>query len=120
MIDDFNILGDFCLSKNGLDLNYEKCSQFIFNVLTNTKNSQEKIGKSSIDFFEYLVRDEKGPKMSATKALTEIEKTVEFGSNGFANFIQAYAFAISTQGLNYSNESSLKFAREMAIKSFKK
>lgn len=120
VLEDFNALGEFCLNRNGLDLGFEKCSNFIFTILIKSKDINVSISKPSIEFYDFLVKEEKGPKLSTLKALTQIENIIEFGANGILNFNQAYSFATNADGLNIGTEPALKFAEEMAHKSIKK
>lgn len=119
VIEDFNTLGDFCLSSNGLDLGYDKCADFIFNTLQKSKTLNISISKDAIEFFDYLVKENKGPKLTVLNATTVIENTVEFGPTGVSNYKEAFNFASSTSGLSLSTKDSLKFANEMAKKTIK-
>lgn len=120
VMEDFDALGDFCLGQKGLDLGYDKCSDFIFNVLTKTKNISSTIHKAAIESFDFLVKEENGPKISVIKALAEIEKISEFGNSGFSNYKEAYLFGSSEKGLNLKNGEAMTFAADMARKTFKK
>jgi hypothetical protein len=120
VLEDFNTLGDFCMGRNGVDLGYEKCSEFIFKTLIKSKDLNVSIGKQAIEFFDFLTKEEKGPKLTVANALLEIEKVVEFGPNGMTNYRDGFSFALNNQGLNYGNIEAMKFAYDMAYKSFKK
>jgi hypothetical protein len=120
MIDDFNVLSEFCLSRNGLDLGLKNCADIIFKVLTKTKNVNAKIGKEYLDLFNFLTANEKGPKLSSLKAIEEAGKVIEFGPAGITNFIQGYQFAISEKGLKSGVKEALEVGNKMASFTFKK
>ena len=108
------------MAQNGLDLDYNKCADFVHQVLMNSKDVDSTIGKQALEFFDFLIKDEKGPKMNSKEALKEVERLVAFGPNGFTNYMTGFAFAINPKGLNLGISPATKFAEEMANLSIKK
>lgn len=120
VLEDFNMLADFCMNEKELDLGYDRCADFVLKTLINSKDMKTSIGKSALEFFDFLVRDQQGPKISTLKALEEIEKVSTFGNMGFVNYKEGFVFSNSEKGMNLKNEEAMKFAYDMASKSIKK
>jgi hypothetical protein len=120
MIEDFNILSDFCLNRTGLDLGLAKCSDLIKNVLGKTKNLNITIAKDYINLFDFLNSNEKGPKLSSSEAVSTAEKIIIYGPVGASNFIEGYQFSLSENGLKSKIPAAISFGQKMAAKTFKK
>lgn len=120
VLEDFNTLADFCMNEKELDLGYDRCADFVLKTLINSKEMKASIGKAALEFFDFLVRDQQGPKLSTLKALEEIERVSSFGNTGFANYKEGFVFSNSEKGMNLKNEEAMKFAYDMASKSIKK
>lgn len=120
VLEDFNTLSDFCMNEKELDLGYDRCADFVLKTLVNSKNIKTSIGKNSLEFFDFLVRDQQGPKISTLKALEEIEKISSYGNIGYLNYKEAFVFASSEKGMNLKNDEAMKFSYDMASKTIKK
>jgi hypothetical protein len=120
VLEDFNTLADFCMNEKELDLGYDRCADFVLKTLVNSKEIKASIGKAALDFFDFLVRDQQGPKISTLKALEEIEKVSLYGNTGYLNYKEAFVFSNSEKGMNLKNDEAMKFAYDMASKSIKK
>lgn len=119
-LEDFNLLTSFCMGKNELDLTVEKCALFVKNTLISSKDFNNTIAKDAISFYDFLVKDDKGPHMKTMEALKTIEETVKYGPTSFANFQETFSFAMSPNGLSKDNSTALKLAKEITSQSFKK
>lgn len=120
VMNDFNILSDFCLGRKGMDLSLSKCAEIIGNIVPKGEDNSNSIAKSFVDLIDFMTMDDKGPQMTLLKAVDEAAKVLEFGSRASDNYVLAYRFAISEKGLALPGAEASKFATNMASKSIKK
>jgi hypothetical protein len=117
---DFEKLGEYCMGKEGLELGFEKCSDFIATTLSNSNEYDESISESVISFIDFLTKEEKGPKLPINQALIETEKTAMYGISGFNNFREGFIFSFSEKGLGLGLKESLDIGRDLSKNAIKK
>ncbi len=120
ILTDFEILGEYCMGKEGLELGFEKCSDFIASTLSNSNEYDETISESVISFIDFLTKEEKGPKLPINQALVETEKTALYGISGFNNFKEGFIFSFSEKGLGLGLKESLDLGRDLSKNAIKK
>ncbi|GAB4021399.1 MAG: hypothetical protein Fur0010_24420 [Bdellovibrio sp.] len=120
VMNDFNILSDFCLERKGMDLSLLKCAEIIGKIIPKGEDNSNSIAKSFLELIEFLTLDEKGPKITLLKAIEITESVLDHGARATDNYILAYKFAINEKGLAIGGNEAMSFAQNMASRSIKK
>jgi hypothetical protein len=114
---DFNQFTKFCLDQKTMGLAVQQCGVVAVRF---TKFGQYFIGGVFTPFKEIyeLLRDDKRFGISIQESLDVAEKVLRNGPASKLNFIQAFNYAISNEGLNVPNRDALEFALRMTERSY--
>lgn len=115
--DDFEKILDFCVNGQHVELTKSKCGQLAARLAQKGQGFSGGVSRSFIEVFEFLTQDSKGPKIAVSAALTKSEQLATAGPAYAENFIHAYVFASSEDGLQLTDVQAMKHAQEMAGKS---
>ena len=112
--EDFVKLVDYCSGENSLNLPRPACGSFAARV---SKFGQQWEGgglsRTFIRTFEFI-RAENGVRLPTARALEIAEKLVATGPDSPDNFISAYRYGISKNGLELDESAALAFAMKMS------
>lgn len=113
----FNELVNFCVDKKSLDLPLVECAKMGARVVKSGNEFEFNVTKDFISLFNYLT-DSK-INLPTYEAISVTEHVMKFGPEAKKNFIQAYEYAISKNGLDKSIKDAIEFAKSMASNSKK-
>ncbi|MBL7663665.1 MAG: hypothetical protein JNM93_00920 [Bacteriovoracaceae bacterium] len=117
--DDFLELVKFCTHMKTLNLPLGSCAQTAAKVTRMGEKFKNSVASPFKDLFHFLTEAEAGPKLSKLEGLKFAEEMMGFGPMAEDNFVQAYKYAISKDGLGFSQVHALAFAKNLAKYSFK-
>ncbi len=112
--EEFKKLIDFCTNMKKMNLPLGTCGSMAVRITKKGEKFQASTANAYISLFNFLVEDSVGPKVSVLESVKLAEELLEQGPQSEINFIQAYKYALSKKGLNYSKSDSFKFAQKMA------
>lgn len=119
-VSDFNDLANFCKSRKEMDLPLPRCAELATKITRLGQDFDEPIAKPFINLVQFLEESKKGPEKPKNQVLVIAEKVIKNGPQASENFIQAYRFATSKDGLGFTDKDAIEFGIKMSGRSFKK
>lgn len=119
-VSDFNELANFCKSRKEMDLPLPKCAELATKVTRLGQSFEEPIAKPFIKLVHFLEENKRGPEKPKNQVLDIAQKVMVNGPQASENFIQAYRFANSKDGLGFTDQNAIEFGIKMSARSFKK
>jgi hypothetical protein len=113
---DFEKLVKFCLDTQDLDLPRLECASLSARLAQRGEKFNGGIADSWIHLFHFL-RSDHGPGLTSAQAIPLAEKLLEGGRESAENFIQAYKYAVSSNGLAMEVREAIRFAKTMTLAS---
>lgn len=111
---DFLKIADFCLDKKKLNLNAALCAQLALDMaLLSPLFNKEGVADDFISLFETLQTDKRFG-LDVSRSLALVKEVISHGPLAKKNFMDAFSYAISKEGLHLSAEDGLKFSLKMA------
>lgn len=114
----FGQLVTFCLDRKSLDLPLLECARMGSRVIKNGSPFAFDITSDFISLFNYLTDPKKG-NVVTFEALAVAEYVTKFGPEAKKNFIQAFEYALSKNGLDAPVKDAIEFGKTMASRSSK-
>ena len=116
---DFKRLVEFCKDEDYLEMPIIKCAAIALEVSKHTVKFKESLVSSFIDLFEFQIKKD-GPNLPSFNALEITREVISAGPMAEENFKLAYEYAIrKNPGLNYDRANAIKFAKRMALLSYR-
>jgi hypothetical protein len=112
--DDFEKLIEFCVSSKDLGLPKPQCGGFAVRIAQKGEKFSGGVSNPYIQAF-YFLTSEQGPHLTTAQAITLAESLIENGRDAVDNFIQAFKYGISPQGLGFGTQDAIHFAQEMTF-----
>ena len=112
---DFEEIVEFCLDEKKLGLPIVQCAETSAVVASKGEYWKDGVASAFIRAYEFL-RSGKGVGMSVGEALLTAAGVVENGPYSVENFVVAYKYGASEQGLAMTAQDSLDFARGLVAK----
>lgn len=116
--EDFDKLVKFCMEKKALDLPVPFCANSAARITHLGDKFDRSIAKAFFKLFNFLI-DKDGPSRTVMDALKVSEKILKNGPLGVDNFIYAYKFAVSKEGLDLDDTKSIIFAKNISNRTLK-
>ena len=110
---DFDIIADFCMARNNLDLPKERCAELAQRVAVMSSKHGLAVGSKFVETYRYLVQ-RGGPALTVKDALLVAEQLMKDHPNAADNFRLAYEYATAKRGLAVSREQAILFGKNMA------
>lgn len=114
-LSDFKEIASYC--KDELDLAYSLCANLSTEVATLGKDFDQSIAPSFISLVKFLSEQKNGPGASKNQAIKIAKSILTHGPVSQENYIQAYRFATSKDGLSLSQKAAMEFSLKMAQRS---
>lgn len=111
----FNQVLRLCNNREQLDLPNKKCANLAARVAKAGEKYKKPLGDGFRSLFNYLIR-KSGPNLPTFQAVEMSEVVMRSGPMSAKNFIQAYKFALSKNGLNVPRGKALEFAKKMGTR----
>jgi hypothetical protein len=111
---DFEKLVEFCVSTKNLALPKPQCGQFAVRIAQKGEKITGGISSSYIQGFRFLT-SEAGPNLTTAQALILAEKLIGNSQNSVENFIQAFKYGISSDGLGVGTQDAILFANDLTF-----
>lgn len=116
---DFTALVDFCLKNQSMDLPRPICAKLATDIATLGQDFEKPIAKPFIKLIHFLQDHKNGPKLDRNNSLKVAKNVIKFGPISVKNFEQAYNFAVSKKGLDYTIKQAIPFAIKISSRSIK-
>lgn len=113
---DFIEIVRFCVEAEGLDLPRPECGKIAARVAKLGEGQSAGVARGFIRIYDF-VRSARGPGRPSFEALRVAEEVMATGESADANFIQAYEYAVSQNGLGLVDLEAVTFAKRMANRS---
>ncbi|EQC48873.1 hypothetical protein M899_0623 [Bacteriovorax sp. BSW11_IV] len=113
---DFQKIVRFCLDNKGLDLSGPRCAEIATKIADYGVKYNQEMGYVFTELFTFLTK-KSGADLATYKGLELAIKLTENGPLVAKNFQDAYKFAISKKGLDYSKSEAINFAELMTSRS---
>ena len=111
--DDFSRLTMFCLAREGLVMPRPACAAFAVRLTKLGQEHDEPIADHFVDLVDFL-RGSDGPQLTTADAKKIAESVVAVSPHAAKNFVAAYRFAASDDGLKFSRNSAVAFAQQVS------
>jgi hypothetical protein len=118
-VQDFDQLVKFCKSQKEMDLPLPQCAELAARVTRLGQDYNSQIAPAFIELVKFLEESNKGPKRPKSDVLKIAESVVKHGPLSAKNFIDAYRYAVSKNGLNFNEMQAIEFGSKMASRSSK-
>ncbi len=112
--EDFQDLVKFCVNHSELALPRPQCAPFAIRIAQKGEKFKGGVSNSFIQLFQFLI-SEKGPHLITGQALHLGESILDGGPGSIENFMIAYKYGISSQGLGFGVQEAVRFALELAL-----
>ncbi len=113
--DSFERMAKFCISTNKLDLSRPQCGEIAARIAAYGENHKENIAKKYIEAVEYLMAKDKA-NIALFEAMRVAEQLVSISPYAVENFVKAFEYAQSKNGLKFDRKSAINFGRDIAGK----
>lgn len=115
--EDFERLVDFCSEKSnaGVPLPNVRCGEFASSLAKKGAPWQGGIASPFFRVFEFLT-SEREASLTTQDAFRTAETLVSAGPKAPENFMQAYRYAVSGDGLGLGRSEAIAFARKLSIR----
>lgn len=111
---DFENFVDFCTKTEEINQAIPKCARFAARLARKGEKWDGGIFLTFQKLFSFLLT-QKGPGLSTWKALDEAERLLEGGHGAAENYIQAFKYAASKEGLDLEIPKAMAFANQMTL-----
>jgi len=111
---EFARLSEFCSTDEGLGQSRPQCARFAAHVVAGAKDQSPGVFERWKTAYDFLA-SEPGPKLPTAAAATLASEVVASGEAGTDSFIQAYRYALSSQGLRLERGGALDFSRQLVL-----
>ena len=114
---DFNDFSNFCLDQKKVGLSVNQCAQLAVRFARLSQFYPKGIYADFQEIYK-LLRDDKRFGLPLVQAINSAEKILRNGPAAKINFLQAYNYATSKEGLDLSGKDALEFALGLAKDSY--
>jgi len=110
---DFETTAEYCVQNKLIPYSKPECAAMASQVAQKAFTTGLSSAESFIESIEFLITDDRGPKLPPQDGLSLAQKLLEAGGSAADNYIQGYRYAISHSGLEMNRTQAMAFADQM-------
>ena len=113
-VKDFKSITSFCMKNKFSGLSFVSCAKIASEVIKSSQSFARSIAQDFIDTFLYIRKGD-SLKLNISESMAMAVEVVSTSPGAGENFKLAYEFGISKEGLNYSANQAVQFARKIVF-----